>query len=142
MNGGTISGNTANYGTVSVSSGGTFTMSGGTISGTTTTGYGGGVSASGGVRVDSGTFWLRGGTISDNTASGNGGGVHVGSGTFWMSGGTVHGRGAGAGLENRTGAGTGASLAIKDTAAIAKYGNFGDILESGLATDETLVGRE
>jgi hypothetical protein len=33
-------------------------------------------------------------------------------------------------------------LFIKDTSSIAKYGNFGDILESGFATDATLNGHD
>jgi hypothetical protein len=31
-------------------------------------------------------------------------------------------------------------LSLEDTASIAKYGNGSDILESGVATDATLVG--
>jgi TolB-like protein len=68
-------------------SGGTFTMSGGTISGNTAS-YGGG--GGGGVFVNSGTFTMSGGTISGNTSS-YGGGVYVNSGTFTMSGGTISG---------------------------------------------------
>jgi uncharacterized repeat protein (TIGR02543 family) len=160
MSGGTISGNGNNFGGGGVHiSSGTFTMSNGTISGNTVggnTAHNGG----GGVRVGSaGTFTMSGGSISGNTAREGGDGVDVGggtftmgsgtisgndrlgvyvsSGTFWMSGGTIYGRGAGTGLAH-----TYASLAIKDTASIAKYGNFSDILESGLTTDETLVGHD
>jgi hypothetical protein len=64
--------------------------------------------------------------------------VYVNSGTFWLMGGTIYGRGTG--LAN-TGL-AGASLSLEDTASIAKYGNGSDILESGLATDETLVGHD
>jgi hypothetical protein len=138
MSGGSISGNTAAFsGGVHVYFGGTFTMSGGTISGNTaSSGYGGGVSA------DGGTFTMSGGTISGNTASSsNSGGVYVISGsTFSMRGGTIYGREAGAGLAN-TGS-PGASLALEGAVAIAKYGSGSDILESGLATDETLVGHD
>ena len=88
MSGGTISGNTtydavSSYGGGVSVNGGTFTMSGGTISGN-----------AGGVSVGSGTFTMNGGTISGNTASNYGGGfggVSVGSGTFTMSGGTIFG---------------------------------------------------
>ncbi|MDR2632524.1 MAG: hypothetical protein LBC51_02745 [Treponema sp.] len=86
MSGGTISGNSApgyysSGGGVYVDSGGTFTMSGGTISGNSASG-GGGVSVS-----VYGTFRMSGGTINGNTASVNGGGVHVFGGTFIKSGG-------------------------------------------------------
>ncbi|MCZ9318888.1 MAG: PGF-pre-PGF domain-containing protein, partial [Methanocorpusculum sp.] len=60
--------------------GGTFTMSGGTISDNAAVNNGGGVYMSGG------TLTLSGGTISDNTATKNGGGVYVGGGTFIMNG--------------------------------------------------------
>jgi hypothetical protein len=93
MSGGAISGNTVSSssgagGGVFVSSG-TFTMSGGTISGNTSSSSG----AGGGVYVSSnGTFTMSGGTISGNTASsGAGGGVFVDSGTFTMSGGAISG---------------------------------------------------
>ncbi|GHV74836.1 hypothetical protein AGMMS49940_21380 [Spirochaetia bacterium] len=81
-------------------SGGTFTMSGGEISGNTATAstsqnssYGGGVYISGG------TFTMSGGKISENTASSSsssasysyGGGVYVNGGTFTMSGGEIGG---------------------------------------------------
>jgi hypothetical protein len=56
--------------------GGTFNMSGGTISGNTAY-YGGGVYFAGG----GGTFAMNGGTISSNTAY-YGGGVYVNGGTF------------------------------------------------------------
>jgi uncharacterized repeat protein (TIGR02543 family) len=166
MGGGTISGNTASQGGGGVYvRGGIFTMGGGTINGHSISSSNG---ASGsGVYVAGGIFTMSGGIISDNKVSyGSGGGVRVEGGTFAMSGGiisgsqsyggnggggavtrggtftrdggTIHGRGAG--LAN-TGS-PGASLSIKDTAAIAKYGDFGDILDSGLVTDATLVGHE
>jgi hypothetical protein len=87
MSGGTISGNSANYGGGVYADGGTFTMSGGTINGNTATNYGGGV------YMDGGTFTMSGGTISGNTATNYGGGVYVGSGgTFTkQSGGVIYG---------------------------------------------------
>lgn len=82
MSGGTLSGNgnTAILGGGVNVYGGSFTMSGGTISGNTARFAGGGVSVSGG------SFTMSGGTISGNIASGNGGGVYV-DGTFIKSGG-------------------------------------------------------
>jgi hypothetical protein len=76
--------------------GGTFTMSGGTVSGNisrSVVNYGQ-KSYGGGVYVDTGTFSMSGGAISGNrTESGyddsHGGGVYVGDGTFSMSGGAV-----------------------------------------------------
>jgi len=81
---------------VMVNSGGTFTMSGGKISGNTVTSssysYGGGVYVSSG-----GTFTMNGGEISGNTVTSSssysyGGGVYVSqSSTFTMSGGEISG---------------------------------------------------
>ena len=65
--------------------GGTFTMSGGEISGNTAYSGGGGVSVSGG------TFTMSGGEISGNTAYSGGGGVYVGGGIFEKTGGTIYG---------------------------------------------------
>ncbi|MCL1992208.1 MAG: penicillin-binding protein activator LpoB [Spirochaetes bacterium] len=62
--------------------GGTFEMSGGTISGNS-------ANTGGGVLVNVGTFTMSGGTIADNTAN-RGGGVGT-SGAFTMSGGTISG---------------------------------------------------
>jgi uncharacterized repeat protein (TIGR02543 family) len=122
-----ISGNTASYsyfsygGGVYVGNSGTFTMSGGKISGNTasssssyyyysysysySSSYGGGVCVG-----NSGTFTMSGGEIRGNTASASssydsdsyGGGVYVGnSGTFTKSGGgTIYGSDAEAGLKN------------------------------------------
>jgi parallel beta-helix repeat protein len=93
MSGGTISGNTANDngGGVYVYDNSTFIMSGGEISGNTSS-YNGG----GGVCVyDNSTFTMSGGTISGNTSSysgGGGGGVFVGDKcTFTMNNGTISG---------------------------------------------------
>jgi hypothetical protein len=67
---------------------GTFTMNGGEISGNTAEHGGGGVSV-GRYMQGSGTFTMNGGTISDNTAGG-GGGVQVSSGsTFTMNSGEI-----------------------------------------------------
>jgi hypothetical protein len=106
------------YRGVLVGSNGTFTMTGGTITGnsvgsSSVSGYGGGVyvygnstfamtggeisrntaERGGGVYVDgNSTFTMEGGTISGNSAS-NGGGVYV-IGTFTMEGGTISGNSA------------------------------------------------
>jgi hypothetical protein len=80
--------NTSSFspGGVYVSSYGTFSMSGGAISGNTS-------STGGGVYVSYGIFNMSGGAVSGNTSStGGGGGVYVSSsGTFSMSGGAVSG---------------------------------------------------
>jgi len=87
MEGGTIVGNTSNYGAgVLISqSGSTFTMTGGTITGNKASDEGGGV------RFGSTcVFNLSGGTITGNSAGTNGGGVYVfGGATFKLSGGAV-----------------------------------------------------
>ena len=68
---------------------GTFTMSGGKISGNTATGSGGGV------WVDGGTFEMTDGTISENNAYIYGGGVFLTNcGEFTMSGGFIDGNNA------------------------------------------------
>jgi hypothetical protein len=92
---GTISDNTApgTGGGVYVNSSGTFTMSGGVISGNTAFSFGDG---GGGVYVaSSGTFTMHNGVISGNTADssyGRGGGVYVASsGTFTMHDGIISG---------------------------------------------------
>jgi hypothetical protein len=90
MSGGAVSGNTSSSygGGVYVASSGAFSMSGGAVSGNTSTYEGGGVD------VYDGTFSMSGGAVSGNTSSSSsGGGVEVsGSGaTFSMSGGAVSG---------------------------------------------------
>ena len=88
--GGILTNNTAfSGGGVYVFLGGTFTMSGGTISdNTANNGYGGGVY----VMSDGSTFEMSGGTISGNTADDGGGVYMMSSGsTFEMSGGTISG---------------------------------------------------
>jgi len=95
MSGGEISGNTV---TSSSRSGGgvyvgfgTFTMSGGIISGNTASSCGGGV-------INTGTFTMEGGEISGNTSGfnilGGGGGVFL-LGDFIKTGGIIYGYSAG-----------------------------------------------
>ena len=102
MNGGTISGNNAEYGGGVNNNNGTFIMNGGTISGNKANYNGCGVD-------NSGTFTMKDGTISENKAirDGNieshGGGVYNhNNGTFTMEGGTISGNKAdyGGGVEN------------------------------------------
>jgi uncharacterized repeat protein (TIGR02543 family) len=86
MSGGEISGNTTFSGGGVYVVSGRFTMSGGTISGNTASRYGGGV------YVVSGMFTMNDGEISGNTASRYGGGVYVDSGgVFTMSDGEISG---------------------------------------------------
>ena len=90
---GTISGNTnsSNGGGVYVTTGGSFIMTGGSISGNTFTGgnySGGGVYVSG----SNSNFTMSGGTVSGNISDYNGGGVSVDNyGSFTMSAGTISG---------------------------------------------------
>jgi hypothetical protein len=84
MNGGAISGNTANGVNVSQS---VFTMNGGAISGNTINGGDSG----GGENVQHGRLTMSGGIISGNIANGGGGGVCVMVSSFTMSGGTISG---------------------------------------------------
>jgi hypothetical protein len=98
MSGGAISGNTTsnNGGGVYVN-GGTFRMSGGLVSGNTASS-----SSGGGVIVDNnGTFSISGGSVSNNSSSNTGGGVSNG-GTFSISGGSVSGNSSfrGGGVNN------------------------------------------
>jgi hypothetical protein len=95
MNGGTISGNSA--GGVHVASGGGFIMNAGAISENSAEGSGGGVL----VENNSGSFIMNGGAISGNSAE-SGGGVGVASGgRFIMYGGSITAntaRGSGGGV--------------------------------------------
>jgi uncharacterized repeat protein (TIGR02543 family) len=96
-NGSKITGNNAYFGTLMCGgvyvSGGTFTMSGGEISGNSAD------SDSricvGGVYMDGGTFTMSGGKISGNSINSGfrdfAGGVYVSGGTFTMSGGEISG---------------------------------------------------
>jgi hypothetical protein len=100
MSGGEISGHSVYFsgGGVAVDSG-TFTMSGGEISGNS-------AASGGGVGVGGGTFTMSGGEISGNTAVYGGGGVYVNNGTFTMSGGgTIYGSDASSTLKNTTDSG-------------------------------------
>jgi hypothetical protein len=96
MSGGTISGNTALLGGgVRVDNDGTFTMTGGILEYNTAT-YISGISSGfgGGVFINSqaGSFDMSGGSINNNTAGfGAGGGVCVIRGTFIMSKGKISG---------------------------------------------------
>ena len=92
VKGGTIGGSTAadanaaKYGGGVYVKNGTFTMSGGKVTGNSATEGGGGV------RLDKGTFNMSGSAvISRNTADGYGGGVDVNNGSFTMSGGSITG---------------------------------------------------
>ena len=126
MSGGTISGNTASDvgGGVYVNTDGTFTMSGGEISGNTPV-------SGGGVYVDAGgTFTMSGGEISGNTARDGGGGVHiVNDGTFTMSGGEISGNTArdGGGVEVD---GSGSTFTMENgtiSGNTAQYGKGGGV---------------
>ena len=70
-------------GGVYIETGGSFTMTSGTISGNRTYPAGGGV-------TNYGTFTMNGGTISDNASGYEAGGVYN-AGTFTMNGGTISG---------------------------------------------------
>ena len=92
VKGGTIGGSTAadanaaKYGGGVYVKNGTFTMSGGKVTGNSASKDGGGV------RLDKGTFHMSGSAvISRNTAGGYGGGVDANDGSFTMSGGSITG---------------------------------------------------
>ncbi|MDR3051222.1 MAG: hypothetical protein LBU67_05820 [Oscillospiraceae bacterium] len=70
MNGGAITGNTANYGGGVYNQNGRFFMNGGDISGNTASAWGGGVFNFGG------TFAMAGGAITGNSAGTDGGGIY------------------------------------------------------------------
>jgi hypothetical protein len=87
MSGGAVSGNTSSSdggGVFVLGSDATFSMSGGVVSGNTASSGGGGVYVLG----SDVTFSMSGGVVSGNTASSGGGGVYVFA-TFNMSGGAV-----------------------------------------------------
>jgi hypothetical protein len=88
-----ITGNTSSSGGGVYVYYGSFTMSGGAVSGNTASSSSSSSSSyGGGVYVSSGSFTMSGGAVSGNTSSSDGGGVYVGSsGTFTMSGGAVSG---------------------------------------------------
>jgi hypothetical protein len=109
MNGGEISGNTADDGGGGVYVyGGTFTMNGGEISGNTATGEGGGVYVSG----YGSTFTMSGGEIIGNNASA-GGGVYIRGGTFTkQSGGVIYGSNAIISLQNTASSNSGHAVYV------------------------------
>ena len=117
LNGGTISGNSANGGGGIAMDGGTFNFSSGSIHGNTARNGGGGVSMWG-----SATFNMSGGTISGNSApTDRGGGVVMNNGTFTMSGGTIYGNET-ADVANRNTAGI-SGHAFFNGGGTARYGN-------------------
>ena len=85
----TGSGKVANGGVICVSTGGTFNMYGGQVTGGKASGNGGNI------YVDGGTFELHGGTVSAGKATTNGGNIYVNSGVYNMRGGEVTGGEAG-----------------------------------------------
>ena len=87
LTGGVITGGSSSEdgGGVNVAYGGTLTMTGGTIFGNAATRYGGGVNVAAG-----GTFTMKDGAVRGNTAASCGGGVNA-SGAFTLSGGEISG---------------------------------------------------
>ncbi len=83
MTGGSITGNIGSSGGGVNLYSATFNMTGGSISGNTVTGFGGAVSMS------SGTFSMSGGSIDKNSSDNRGGGVSVSGGSFNLSGGSI-----------------------------------------------------
>jgi hypothetical protein len=116
MSGGEISGNTSSSYGGGVNNGGTFTMSGGEISGNTS-------SSGGGVYLDSyGTFTMSDGTISGNTASTNGGGVYAYSNSrFTKTGGTIYGYASGDSNSNTVKNSSGTVLTNRGHAVYVNY---------------------
>jgi len=108
-NGSKISGNRikGSGGGVHVYDNGTFTMSGGIISGNSTYDiagyYGGGV-------YSLGTFIMSGGTISGNNSTAGGSGVYVGGGTFTMSSGIISSNNSFCSTNNSSGEGSGVKV--------------------------------
>ncbi|MGN1041369.1 MAG: hypothetical protein ACI4PJ_01345 [Acutalibacteraceae bacterium] len=81
--GGVITGGDATFGGgVCVSTGGSMTLTRGTIANCR-------ASSGGGVSVNSGSFTMNGGTIENCSASSNGGGVYVDCGSMTLTGGTI-----------------------------------------------------
>ena len=114
LTGGTIRGFTATDGGGVYVDGGSFEMSGGTISACNAT------NAGGGVYVSSGSFKMSGGTISACNATNAGGGVHVSSGSFDMSDGSIENCTAheGAGVKVYASSGETASFSMKGSGEI------------------------
>ncbi|MBO5691139.1 MAG: hypothetical protein J6R96_04685, partial [Spirochaetaceae bacterium] len=85
MTGGSITGNDGNYNGGGVFMGsGTFSMTGGSI-----TGNSAGTSGGGGVAISGGTFMISGGSITGNSAEAKGNGVCMTAGAFKISGNAV-----------------------------------------------------
>ena len=119
--GGSISGNSANYGGILVQSGGRCALYGGEVSENTASGSGGGICVQGSganLQINGENVWIHhnsasygggvaaassgasvnfvNGTISDNSTSGNGGaGIYISDNcSLYMQGGTISGNGA------------------------------------------------
>jgi hypothetical protein len=128
-------GNSSHGGGVYIFSG-IFNMSGGEISGNSTTGSGGGVY----INSSTSIFTMSGGKISGNSTTGNGGGVYNGSGgTFTMTGGSISGNSAsfGGGVSNYRGVFTMSGGEI--------FGNYASSSGGGLCNDSgafTMSGGE
>jgi len=145
MNGGEISGNTAQYGSAVFVKSSDFTMNDGEISGNTASNSGGAVynddgyftmnggkisgntaKWGGGIYINDASFNMNGGKITNNTASGNsssrGGGVCISGGAFQMKDGEIF-------KNNTTGNGGGVYIGDNSWAGIFKiaggviYGN-------------------
>jgi hypothetical protein len=143
MSGGTISGNSAPLGGgVCISNNGTFSMSGGAISGNEATG-----SKGGGVAVIAGSsiFTRSGGAISGNKitgSSGLGGGVYMeGGSAFTLSGGLIYGNDAGVATELKNTAGSGGSgAALYKTVGTATWGAIHGVIGIGGTPNSGLGG--
>jgi hypothetical protein len=122
MNGGEVSGNTANNGGGIRVNGAIFTMTGGKVSGNTASSSGSG----GGVHLfSSGKFTMIGGEVLGNTAN-SGGGVYVVTGTtFRIVTGTIYGSSESTTLQNT--AGSGAALFRSGTAERGTFSIPGDV---------------
>jgi hypothetical protein len=156
ISGNSVSGYNDSYGGgVYVCRGGTFTMSGGTISGNSSVAtYTYGHSYGGGVYVSSGgTFTMSGGTINGNSSSGSpsyggsGGGVSVGSGSeFTMSGGEISGNEGtnGGGVEVSGGEFTmsGGIISGNTAPAPGAYSHGGGVYVNGAGSVFTMSGGE
>lgn len=119
--GGTITGATGSTSAIRVSSMGSLTMNGGTITGNSCTGNGGAV------YVDGGTFILNDGTISGNSVGSSkygGGVVAYGSAEIIMNGGTISGNSAK----------YGGGVALYSTASATFTMNGGTITENEATT--------
>jgi hypothetical protein len=137
MSGGRISGNEASHrgngGGVYVK-GGTFTRSGGEISGNTARGGGDYNSWGGGVYVEDGRFTMSGGEISGNTAScydsgdPRGGGVYVNGGRFGLDGRFTK---TGSGIIYGYTSGDAKSNTVKNSSGVVRSGSGHAVYVSG-----------